>query len=125
MAYAINIELMQGYVRAHAKGERRLGDAELDASQAGQEIVQFCRDADVYKVLLVLELRGRLSAVDSYELVANSKNYGWTHEFKLAFVETNKESIEDVRFTETVAVNRAYAVKVFTDEEAAVDWLLQ
>lgn len=31
---------------------------------------------------------------------------------------------EIVKFTETVAVNRAYSVKAFADEAKAVDWLV-
>jgi hypothetical protein len=57
-------------------------------------------------------------------MVADSRHYGWDRTFKLAFVETNSESVDDVEFTETVVVNRAYVVKAFTDESKAVDWLL-
>ena len=124
MSYEIDIQAHQDYVRVHVTGERRYGDAALEASQAGQQIVESCRNADNYRVLLVLNLRGRLSATDSYEIVEDSKEYGWNHAYKLAFVDTNRESIEDVRFTETVAVNRAYSVKAFTEEAEAIDWLL-
>lgn len=123
MPYEVDIQTQQDYVRVHVTGERRYGDAALEASQAGQQIVEYCQKADIYRVLLVLNLRGRLSATDSYEIVESSKDYGWDHAYRLAFVDTNKESIDDVRFTETVAVNRAYSVRVFADEAEAIDWL--
>ena len=123
MPYEIDIQAEQDYVRVHVTGERRYGDAALEGSQAGRQIVEFCQNADNYRVLVVLNLRGRLSATDSYDLVESSKEYGWGHHYKLAFVDTNKESIDDVRFTETVAVNRAYAVRAFADEAEAIDWL--
>lgn len=123
MPYEIDIQPRQDYVRVHVTGERRYGDAALEAGQAGQQIVEYCRNANKYRVLVVLNLRGRLSATDSYEIVESSKDYGWDHAYKLAFVDTNEESIDDVRFTETVAVNRAYSVRVFADEAEAIDWL--
>ncbi|MGB5450407.1 MAG: hypothetical protein WBM80_15895 [Woeseiaceae bacterium] len=123
MPYEIDIQAKQDYVRVHVTGERRYGDAALEASQAGQQIVEYCQKADNYRVLVVLNLGGRLSATDSYEIVESSKEYGWDHAYKLAFVDTNEESIDDVRFTETVAVNRAYSVRAFADEAEAIDWL--
>lgn len=124
MSYEVDIQTQPDYLRVTVTGQRRYGDAALEASQVGQQIVEACRNADNYRVLLVLNLRGRLSATDSYEIVENAKEYGWDHAFKLAFVDTNKESIDDVRFTETVAVNRAYSVRAFTDDAEALDWLL-
>ena len=124
MPYELDIQLHNNYVRAHATGERRYGDAAFEAGQTGQHIVEFCRNAEVYRVLVILDLSGRLSAVDSYEIVDQSKEYGWDHKFRLAFVTTNEDSADDVKFTETIAVNRAYAVKQFADEAEALEWLL-
>jgi len=124
LPYELDIQLHNNYVRAHATGERRYGDAAFEAGQAGQHIVEFCRNAEVYRVLVILDLSGRLSAVDSYEIVDQSKEYGWDHKFRLAFVTTNEDSADDVKFTETIAVNRAYAVKQFADEAEALEWLL-
>lgn len=124
MPYEIDIQLRENYVRAYATGERKTGDAAFDAGNAGRHIVEFCQKAGVYRVMVVLNLGGRLSAIDSYEIVDQSKDYGWDHNYRLAFVDTNSESADDVKFTETIAVNRAYSVKQFTDEAKAVDWLL-
>ncbi len=71
-----------------------------------------------------MNLRGRLTAIDSLDIVTQSREYGWDYAFRLAFVDTNKDSADDVKFTETVAVNRSYSVKAFTDEAAAVEWLV-
>ena len=124
MPYELDIQLHNNYVRVHATGERRYGDAAFEAGRAGQHIVEFCRNAEVYRVLVILDLSGRLSAVDSYEIVDQSKEYGWDHNYRLAFVATNEDSADDVKFTETIAVNRAYAVKQFADEAEALEWLL-
>jgi len=95
MAYEIDLQTMDNYVRVHVTGERRYGDAAMEASQAGQKIVEYCRQTDIYRVLVVLNLRGRLSAIDSLEIVTRSQEYGWD-----------------------------YSVKAFNDEAKAVDWLL-
>lgn len=124
MPYQVDLQTIENYVRAHVTGERRYGDAAVEASEAGYQIVEYCRTVDIYRVLAILDLRGRLSAMDSLEIVSNSREYGWDYSYKLAFVDTNPDSIEDVRFTETVAANRAYSVKAFTDEAEAIDWLI-
>lgn len=124
MSYEIDIEQHETHVRVRATGERRTGDAAVEAGQVGKKIVELCTKTDIFKVMVVLNLRGRLSAVDSMEIVDQSKGYGWDHRFKLAFVDTNDASAEDVKFTETVAVNRAYQVRQFTDEDEALTWLL-
>ena len=125
MPYELDIQLRENHVRVHVTGERRTGDAAFEAGQAGQHIVEFCRNAEVYRVLVVLNLSGRLSAIDSYEIVDQSKEYGWDFNYRLALVATNEDSADDVKFTETIAVNRAYSVKQFTDEAIALEWLLE
>ena len=125
MPYEVDIELLDNHVRVYVTGERRTGDAAFEAGQAGQHIVEFCRNSEVYRVLVVLNLGGRLSAIDSYEIVDQSKEYGWDFNYRLAFVATNEDSADDVKFTETIAVNRAYSVKQFSDEAEALEWLLE
>ena len=124
MAYEVDIQLRENHVRVHVTGDRRTGDAAFEAGQAGRHIVESCRKADVYRVLVILDLSGRLSAIDSYEIVDQSKEYGWDHNYRLAFVAADEESADDVKFTETIAVNRAYAVRQFSDEAEALVWLL-
>ena len=124
MPYEFDIQTNENYVRVHVTGERRYGDAAVEAGQTGRQIVEYCRAADIYRVLVILNLRGRLSAFDSLEMVSQSREYGWDHKFKLAFVDTNNDSADDVKFTETIAVNRAYSVRAFSNEAEAVDWLI-
>jgi hypothetical protein len=124
MPYQVDIQKHDKYVRVHVKGERRYGDAAVEAAQVGRQIVEYCRVANIYRVMVILDLNGRLSAIDSLEMVAGSQQYGWDHSFKLAFVVTNAGSIEDVKFTESIATDREYAVKAVTEEAEAVDWLM-
>jgi len=125
LPYEVDIQLRENHVRVYVTGERRTGDAAFEAGQAGRQIVEFCRTAEIYRVLVVLNLAGRLSAIDSYEIVDQSKEYGWDFNYRLAFVDTNENSADDVKFTETIAVNRAYAVKQFSYEAEALEWLIE
>ncbi|MDX1498322.1 MAG: hypothetical protein R3176_00395 [Woeseiaceae bacterium] len=124
MPYDVTFEVHDEHVRVTVTGTRRQGDAALDAAIVGRKTVQVCEQEDLYRVLVILKLEGRLSAIDSYEMVIGAKDFGWDHRYRLALVDTNEESADDVAFTETVAVNRAYAVKAFTDENRALEWLL-
>lgn len=124
MGYETRIDVTADYVRAEVTGTRRLGDAAADAAESGKQIVTACRGSGLNRVLVILGLEGRLSAVDSYEIVTNSAEYGWSHDFKLALVNGDAASFDDSLFTETIAVNRAYTVKVFAVEADALTWLL-
>ena len=124
MTYEFDLELMPGYVRVEVSGVRRFGDAAFEAGIVGRRIVEFCANAEVYRVMVVLKLKGALSPIDSHEIVVSSESYGWTRDFRLAFVDPDEESLADVQFTETVAVNRAYAVRAFRTEDDARAWLM-
>ena len=124
MSYDAEFETHADYVRIYVTGSRRYGDAAVEAGEVGRKIVEYCRNANIYKVLVVLNLSGRLTAIDSLDIVTQSREYGWDFKFKLAFVDLNQDSADDVQFTETVAVNRSYTVKAFTDEADGLAWLL-
>lgn len=124
MSYEAKIETFSDHIRAVVSGTRTPGTAVANADLVGQRLVELCQKTGIKKVLLVINLSGRLSATDAYDIVANSEQYGWSREFKLALVDLNAESLEDSFFTETVAVNRAYPMSVFDNEEEAKDWLL-
>lgn len=124
MPYETEIEVFPDYIRAEVSGTRAPGDSVVNADIVGQELVRLCREKGIEKVLLVLDLSGRLSVTDAYDIVANSEQYGWSRHMKLAFVDLNADSLEDSQFIETVALNRAFPISVFDNEEEARDWLL-
>ena len=124
MPYEAKIEAFSDHIRAEVSGTRVPGEAVADAGLVGQKVVDLCREKGIHKVLLAINLAGRLSAIDAYEIVSDSEQYGWSRELKTALVDLNAESLEDSFFTETVAVNRAFPMGVFDNEEEAKDWLL-
>ena len=74
--------------------------------------------------LLVLNLSGPLSPMDAFDIVSTSEEIGSQRQFRVAMVDQNTESAEDTHFTEIVAGNRAFPVRVFDNEQDALDWLL-
>lgn len=124
MEYETHITELPDYLRVHVCGERSPGRSVANADRVGRMIVEYCKDKGIDRILLVLELKGRLGPLDAVGIVTHSPDYGFDHGFKLAFVDLNAESYRDSLFTETVAVNRAYSMKVFDDEQEAREWLL-
>ena len=124
MAYDSHITEFPGYVRVHVCGQRAPGQSVADADHVGKMVVEYCKDNDIDRILLVLELEGRLGPLDAVGIVTHSPDYGWHHGLRLAFVDLNAESYRDSLFTETVAVNRSYSMKVFDNEQDAREWLL-
>lgn len=125
MAYEVKLQAHENYLEFRVFGDRLSGDAVADADLVGQQILEQCRDHGINNILLILELTGAVSAIDIYQIVTNSEQYGWQHHLKMAWVDLNPASHADSQFTETVAVNRAYLVKTFDNEEDAREWLLK
>jgi len=124
MAYQADIQTSRDHIRVEVSGRRAPGRTVIDAYDVGQRIVEECRKAAIEKVLLVSQLTGHIPALEAYEMITGLEDIGWSRSTKLAFVDMNSESHEESLFTETVAVNRAYFMKVFDNEEDARDWLL-
>lgn len=124
MSYQFEVHPNPDFIRVEVSGIRKPGEAAENAHAVGREITSVCRETGIDRILLVVDLSGRLSAIDAFEIVTRSQDYGWSHAFKLAFVDLNAESLADSRFTETVALNRAYRMQVFDNEDDAREWLL-
>ncbi|MDH3351897.1 MAG: hypothetical protein OEM60_08190 [Gammaproteobacteria bacterium] len=124
MAYEIKRQAHEDHIEFRVFGDRLSGHAVADADAVGKQILEQCRDQGISNILLILELTGSISAVDVYQIVTNSAQYGWSHDLKMAVVDLNPESRLDSQFTETVAVNRAYRVRSFDNERDAKEWLL-
>ncbi len=62
-----------------------------------------------------------LATVDIYYLPGMLDAAGLDRSWKRAIIATNQ--LEDYRFFETVARNRGYQVRVFTEKNKAMNWL--
>lgn len=124
MPYQVHIKTQGDHIRALVSGTRAPGHEVEDSVHTWKQVANACRDTGIEKILAVFELEGRLSPIDAYDIVARTEEFGWSHAFKMAVVDLNKETLEDNLFAETVAVNRAYEIMVFDNEAEATDWLL-
>ena len=102
---------------------RRVGvvsyqEVKASLQEIGRELVSTIRPH------LLVDIRAATQYPDKSELllVADTNCRDLHLSRKTAFI-TNGEAHESVRFTVATAVNRGYDVKVFSDEEHALDWL--
>lgn len=124
MPYQVHIETQGDHIRVNVSGTRIPGHEVADSVNTWKQVADVCRDTGIEKILAVFLLEGRLSPIDAYDIAARADEFGWSHAFKMAVVDLNKETLEDNLFAETVAVNRAYQIMVFDNEAEATDWLL-
>ena len=123
--YDVKIETQDSFISVHISGTRLPGSAVEDSVGLWGQVADACRDHGVEKILAVFEVEGRLSPIDAYDIVARTGEFGWSHAFKMAVVDLNKDTLEDNLFAETVAVNRAYQIMVFDNAVDAEEWLLE
>jgi hypothetical protein len=124
MPYETTFEPFEHYARIEISGDRRPGHEVADAIQSGREVSTHCKSHGITKLLVIFKMTGRLPAADAHEIYSNPEAFGWSRDIKVALVDENPESQQDSLFSETVAVNRAYDIRVFDDQDEALEWLL-
>jgi hypothetical protein len=125
MPYDYKIENNGDHIRVEITGERIHGKEVEDLVRVLFQVIDFCRETGITRILAVSKLKGRFPAFASLNLHESLEKIGWDKSFRLANVVVDKESLEDIQFTETVSVNRGYRSKVFNNEQDAKAWLLE
>jgi len=92
-----------------------------------QEIYQVCQSSPLRGVLIEENLDGpRLELIDIFEIVSQISLRVHPLRQIVAYVDINpNHSQRDLKFAETVAINRGLQVKVFDDAAMAEAWLIQ
>jgi hypothetical protein len=124
MAYDYKIEDKQQYIRVEMSGERTPNNEIEDVVPIWANVTDLCHKKNINKVLGILNLTGDVPIVGSYYIVKLAESFGWGRNLRVALVEPHKEPDQTNAFTETVAVNRGYQLKVFGSEQDALAWLL-
>ena len=124
MPYDADYQVLTDHIRIEVSGERVPGSVAFDSSIVMEKTIKLIRESGISQCLVILNLTGSLSAMDAFDMVSISEDVGWQRDFRLAIVNLDAESLEESRFTEVVAGNRAYPLQVFDDEEEAKTWLL-
>ena len=125
MPYQVVIQENPDHIRVKVSGQRTRGQEVRDSIDALVQVVDVCQKKGITRILMIWDIPGRLSTMSAYDLADSAPEWGWDRRLKLAIVHLYAESLESNLFTETVAVNRGFRVKMFDDEHEARSWLLE
>jgi hypothetical protein len=75
------------------------------------------------KLLIVSHAIGDYPTLNALQINSSLAEYGVHRSWKIAFVNLDKKSFEQIKFSETVAVNRGFWVSIFDNEGDARNWL--
>ncbi len=124
MSYKCIIQKNPEYLRVDVSGDWSPGKELEDALSVWSQVAEACKELEAFNVLAVWDVPGRLPTFTAFQLGSMAHSFGIGHKFKLAIVHLNEERLKDSLFAETVAVNRGFQVKMFSDETQALSWLL-
>lgn len=124
MAYDLKLEAKPGYLRVVISGTRQAGQEVSAGQDAWRQLGAYCLPRQITRVLIVSQLEGPLPTLAAFQLGSSGETFGWDRSIHVAFVDRNLASQDSNLFAETVAVNRGYRLKVFSEETEATTWLL-
>ena len=121
MSYKIQLELRERCLFAAASGERTCKNV---AAIAG-EILDECVRANVARVFLDLrQLSGRLDISESILVITEMfPKMGLSQKLERVAVLESQERHERSRFFERAAHARGYNLRMFDDQDEAMDWI--
>ena len=121
MGYSIEMEVREDYLFATACGERTAENV----SAIAREVIDECVQRNVAHVLLDLRhLTGRLNIADSLSVVTKGfPEIGVFRRLERVAVLEMSERYERSRFFERVAHSRGYNIRMFDDQQEALDWI--
>jgi hypothetical protein len=123
MPYHYQFHAVEDYIKADVSGPWIPGQEAEDAWQVIRVLGQYCRDQGINKTLVLWNIPGRLPTLSAYEQAIQLEVQGWDKKTKTAIVHMSEERLNDALFFETVAVNRGFKIKLFSDENVALAWL--
>ena len=113
------------YVRVDLLSDWTPGNEVAEFIQTYSKATTACRDHSLDKILAVIHVGGAFPVSVAYEVMSDPTVFGWQRNYKGAVVYLDEERFNSNLFTETVAVNRDFAIKAFCEEGEALRWLLQ
>ena len=121
MSYQLAIHEKPGYLHFQVTGENSVQSVRgylLEVSAA-------CAQRQCATVLIEENLQGTgLSLVQIFEIVATGTEQPLLHIRRIAYVDVNSQhSPPNMKFAETVAVNRGLALRLFAKVADAEEWL--
>ena len=120
MTYELTIDQKPTYLHAIVTGR----NSRENVARYLEEILQACIARRCFRVLIEERLEGpRLGALDVFKIVSEGSSRALGILKTVAYVDVNAEG-DLMQFAETVAVNRALPVTVFSTVADAEKWFL-
>jgi hypothetical protein len=119
-SYEIKFEQREGYMYVYGKAKQDSFEISLGF---WMEIVAYCKENSVSKVLVEEDFGTDNSMMDTYEIMVQGQKNGFIG-VRIAFVDRHPDHMNTNLFAETVALNRGIIAKVFSNIKEAEEWLL-
>ena len=123
MSYQIQFEITNELLHVEILGNRSEGDLSSNARAAWSQIAEVCNNNKLSRILVISHATGKYRTFNAYEINSALEECGIQKSWKIAFVNLDRESYEDIKFGETVAANRGFQLRVFPTEKAGRAWL--
>ena len=123
MPYEFRVTSKKGYLHAVVVGENTLETVQRYL----QQVVESCASTKCPNILVEENLEGAgLDLGDIFGVASEGSRSVWPVVQRIAYVDVNRRhDLRNMKFAETVAVNRSVNVRVFADVPAAENWLQQ
>ncbi|MDT8323711.1 MAG: hypothetical protein RRA94_06355 [Bacteroidota bacterium] len=125
MAHELKFQDKGRYLRVELRGARSPTREGALLIETWSTIAAYCIEHGHSRILGVVHLKEALNPMAAYEVAHAPHLFGWKHAFRLALVYPEPEVFESNRLTETILTNRGYQIRVFSEEEEALRWLMK
>lgn len=110
---------MPGYLHARATGAH----TPQNALRYFIEVHKACVERGFDRVLLDMALSGPPMSPSEIFAVISERSYEGSKLKRIAYLDTTGRDVHEMKFAETVAVNRGVNIRLFLDEEQAKLWI--
>ncbi len=122
MSYEMSVAFTGKYVLANSIGDKSY----QTAVALWKQITKVCEQHNCYRVLGIAESTTAMPIMDSMNHAQLFKDFEITNRYRIAWVELNPKALGNLKFLETVLLNRGMLNgKTFDDVEEAKKWLLE
>jgi hypothetical protein len=125
MPYELTFAEEENILVFEVTGNRAQDNAGDDAVNAWGKVASICSEKGYSRILAISRLSGRdkRATFNDYYVGTSLDSLGIKKNWKIAFIDLGSEKNPDLNFAETVAVNRGFSIKLFTNENDARNWL--
>ena len=124
MPYNTTFKENVDHLRVEVIGKRVQGSEVDDSIDVWTQVAEICKAKNINHILAILRITGKMPTMASFDIGSLAEKFGWSRGFRLAVVTEDEYSRKANLFTETVAVNRGFDVKIFDNENDAKSWLV-